>query len=276
MLVSTGDRIQCGEYALHSRFNRVVNFVQNEHLVSVVEESVGGGPLNLVLRGALPTLHSLRIDEGAVSLNGVSHDITERFHSSFQITDWDPDVFYSNVEILHQILLERAPAESLAFLLSARCQAAFRSGFEQELVRCVSEAVHLIFGGGLIEGVRALSGCGGGLTPAGDDFIAGLLVARHMRRQLLGEPSDPDVPRIREAARSDNLIADSLIKCAAEGALCEGHLRLVEALVREGNQELARCADRVMQVGATSGADWLTGLCMTLMEDFDVTKKRGE
>ena len=276
MLISTGDRIQCGEYTLHSQFHRVVNFVQDGRLASVVEESVGGGPLNLVLRGALPPLHSLRIEEGAVCLDGVSHDITKRFQSSFQITNWDPDVFYSNVEILQQVLLERAPAGSLAFLLSTRRQAAFRSGFEQELVRRVCEAVHLIFGGRLIEGVHALSGCGGGLTPAGDDFIAGLLTARHMRRELLAEPTDPDVPRIREAARSDNLIADSLIECAAEGALCEAHLRLVEALVRAGNQEVTRCADRVMQAGATSGADWLTGLCMTLMEDFDITKERGE
>lgn len=275
MLISTGDRIRCGEYALHSRFKRVVNFVQNGRLASVVEESVGGGPLNLVLRGTLPPLHSLRIDEGAVCLNGVSHGIAERFQSSFQTTDWDPDVFYSNVEILQQVLLARAPEKSLAFLLSPRRQAAFRLGFEQELVRRVRESVHLIFGGRLIEGVRALSGCGGGLTPAGDDFIAGLLTARHLRRQMLAEPPDPDVPRIREAARSDNLIADSLIECAAEGALCEAHLRLAKAMVRDGNAEVTRCADQVMQAGATSGSDWLTGLCMTLMEDFDVTKERG-
>ncbi|MDD4735766.1 MAG: DUF2877 domain-containing protein, partial [Kiritimatiellae bacterium] len=93
--------------------------------------------------------------------------------------------------------------------------------------------------------------------------------------QMLAEPPDPDVPRIREAARSDNLIADSLIECAAEGALCEAHLRLAKAMVRDGNAEVTRCADQVMQAGATSGSDWLTGLCMTLMEDFDVTKERG-
>ena len=275
MLISTGDRVQCGDYVLHSRFDRVINFVHEGRLASMVAESVGAGPLNLVFRGALPAAESVQIDERSIRINGEEHAFTARFRSTFRIDDWDPDLFYPNVETLHRHLLEQAPAESLTFLLDEERRAAFRAGFEQHLVQRVTEALHLIYAGRLLDGVRILSGCGNGLTPAGDDFIAGLLTARRMRNQMLDEPEDQDIPLIREAARSGNLIADSLIECAAAGSLCEPHLRLVEALVCGTEDMLLPQMDRVLGTGATSGADWLTGLCMTLMEDFDVTKKRG-
>ena len=36
---------------------------------------------------------------------------------------------------------------------------------------------------------------------------------------------------------------------------------------------LEQAINRVLQTGASSGADWLTGLCMTLMADFDARKE---
>lgn len=273
MLISAGDRIRCGEYIVHSRFSRVVNFAQDRHLVSLVEESVGAGPLNLVFRGALPSGDTLRMEQTVVSIQGVTHNLPARFCSSIEISSWDPDLFYRNLEALHRQLAEKAPDSSLAFLLDSRRKAAFQPGFEQELVQRVSESVHLIFVGRLVDGIRGLSGCGSGLTPAGDDFIAGLLTARHMRRQMLDEPANPEIPAIREAARTDNLISDSMIECAADACLSEPLLRLVHALMAAPVSELEQAIHRVLQTGASSGADWLTGLCMTLMADFDARKE---
>lgn len=273
MLISAGDRIQCGDYVLHSRFDRVVNFAQDRQLVSLVVESVGAGPLNLVFRGTLPSGNNLHIEDTGIAVDGVTHQFPARFCSSTTIADWDPDFFYRNLDSLHQQLIEQAPAASLAFLLDDRRKAAFRPGFEQELVRRICESVHLIFMGRLKDGVRGLSGCGSGLTPAGDDFIAGLLTARHMRRQMLGEAPDPEIPLIREAARTDNLISDSMIECASEGCLSEPLLRLVKALNQATGDDLKRAIERVLKTGASSGADWLTGLCMTLMADFDTRKE---
>ncbi len=276
MLISAGDRIRCGDYALHSRFSRVINFVQNRRLISVVDESIGSGPLNLVFRGELPQADQLRVDEQTLGIAGAIYPLPARFSSSFHITSWDPERFYPNLNLLLSLLISRGPETSLVFLLDERRRDALRPGFEQELAQRMAESAHLIFAGRLKEGVRGMSGCGTGLTPSGDDFIAGLLAARHLRRQLLNEPMDPEIAMIREMARSDNLISEALIQCAADGSFCEPHLQMVHALVGGSAETLTGAAEKVIRLGATSGADWLTGLCMSLMADFEVNKKRGE
>ena len=276
MLISAGDRIRCGDYALHSRFNRVINYVRDRCLVTLVDEAIGPGPLNLVFRGELPQADRLRVDEQTLGINDAAYPLPARFSSSFRITHWDPELFYPNLESLLSLLICRAPETSLVFLLDERRREAFRPGFEQELAQRMAESAHLIFAGRLKDGLRGMSGCGAGLTPSGDDFIAGLLTARHLRRQLLNEPPDSESPLIREIARSDNLISDALIQCAADGAFCEAHLQLVHALVGGTAEGLTGAAEKVIRLGATSGADWLTGLCMSLTADFDVNKKRGE
>ena len=49
MLLSIGDQVKPGTYRPHSRFHRVVNFEREGRLVSVVDERIGPGPLNIVL-----------------------------------------------------------------------------------------------------------------------------------------------------------------------------------------------------------------------------------
>ena len=53
-LISYGNLLRGGTCIMHSRFSSVVNFTSNNHLVSVVSENIGGGPLNIVLKGIVP------------------------------------------------------------------------------------------------------------------------------------------------------------------------------------------------------------------------------
>ena len=55
MLLSIGDQVKPGTYRLHSRFSRAINFERAGRLVSVVDETIGPGPLNIVL----PSLNEL-------------------------------------------------------------------------------------------------------------------------------------------------------------------------------------------------------------------------
>ena len=49
-LLSIGDQVRPGTYRFHSRFKRVVNFEHGGRLIAVVDETIGPGPLNIVLR----------------------------------------------------------------------------------------------------------------------------------------------------------------------------------------------------------------------------------
>ena len=83
----------------------------------------------------------------------------------------------------------------------------FRRGFERLFADQIGRGVHQVFNGKLLEGIRYLRGCGFGLTPAGDDFIAGLLVGLNLLPKLRGQNLQPAMDAIFRAAQGDNIFS---------------------------------------------------------------------
>lgn len=103
----------------------------------------------------------------------------------------------------------------------------------------------------------SLVGLGDGLTPAGDDVLAGILLAlRHLGRPAcagrLWASIAESVPR-RTTALSATLLAS-----AAEGDSVPQVIDLLAALA--GHRPLEPVLDRLLAVGSTSGADIAHGL----------------
>ena len=106
--------------------------------------------------------------------------------------------------------------------------------------------------------IRALVGLGDGLTPGGDDVIAGLLTGL----QATGEFPDlaAEVGKIaldRVLDRTTVLSAD-LLRLAAAGHACVEALGVLRA-VHSGHQ-VPDALHRLLSIGHTSGADLATGL----------------
>ncbi len=107
-------------------------------------------------------------------------------------------------------------------------------------------------------GARALAGLGGGLTPAGDDFIVGVFLAAWAG--LYGAGAQLLAPRLAEAAapRTTTLSA-AYLRAAARGECLAHWHALFEAQVR-GDSAAARAAlMALVSIGHTSGADALAG-----------------
>ena len=107
-----------GEYSVHSRFKRVVNFVHGERLVSVVTEEVGRGPVNIVLRGIdLQRLNDLRIDDRAIYLDeqAFSRERADIFNSRLEVDDLTPARLTQNLEVLQKDLREFSPPKAWPF-----------------------------------------------------------------------------------------------------------------------------------------------------------------
>jgi hypothetical protein len=106
--------------------------------------------------------------------------------------------------------------------------------------------------------VRELLGLGPGLTPAGDDVVAGLLVALHHhaeQRDLLAA----DVARLA-SARTTALSA-ALLRQAAAGRAVPAVTALADALAGHGpDTDVARALRRLLAVGSTSGTALAHGL----------------
>ncbi len=103
----------------------------------------------------------------------------------------------------------------------------------------------------------ALVGLGQGLTPAGDDVLAGVLLAlRH-----LGRPACADrlwAAIAEQVPLRTSALSATLLAAAAEGDTAPPVVDLLTALA--GHRPLESALDRLLAVGATSGSDITHGL----------------
>jgi hypothetical protein len=113
-----------------------------------------------------------------------------------------------------------------------------------------------------------LKGCGLGLTPAGDDFIAGFLIGLHLLQRLHGMDAQPTADAVFRAARGKNIFSNAFLNLARRG-LFFGHMKdLLVALVSGSEASVRRATKKLFTVGETSGADLATGLFMTLQSSL--------
>lgn len=108
--------------------------------------------------------------------------------------------------------------------------------------------------------VTPLLGLGPGLTPAGDDLLAGLLVG------LAGEPDlrDPLAAAVaRQGARRTTWLSCELLRLAADGHAVPAVVAVADALAGHGDDAaLDRALPALLAVGHTSGPALARGLLL--------------
>lgn len=111
---------------------------------------------------------------------------------------------------------------------------------------------------------EALVGLGVGLTPSGDDFLTGLLLAfsfAHRAEHPGAEWLSALGPPVARAARSrTTLVAEQQIRLAVLGEADHALGQATVALLWDARPAAAPFSD-LLEVGSTSGADLLAGLC---------------
>lgn len=297
MLVSIGDQITEGEYAFHSRFDRAVNFQHDGHLISVVDEQIGAGPLNIVVRdlnagpaggtastpsvrgarGRAPSL-PLEITADTVVFEGCRFRFTDshRYDSRIDFQARDPSRFQRNLSVFEKSLRTASPPNSLTFLLNEKRIENFRPGFERSFVEQVKHSVHQIFGGNLLEGVRSLRGCGLGLTPSGDDFIAGLLIGLNLLQKMRKKDFQHIADAVFKTAKAGNVFSNTFLHLARRGLLFARMKELILSLVNGTANAVRKATETLFAVGETSGADLGTGFLMTMRIETDVLRRWGD
>jgi len=109
-----------------------------------------------------------------------------------------------------------------------------------------------------LAGVQILAGRGGGLTPAGDDFIVGALLAAWAG--LFGaEAAALAEPMAEVAAPRTTTLSAAYLRAAARGECAAPWHRLLAALVAASDSEINAALRALLAVGHTSGADGLAG-----------------
>jgi hypothetical protein len=111
-------------------------------------------------------------------------------------------------------------------------------------------------GGGLAAAAARLAGRGAGLTPAGDDVLAGLLL---VGRSAAGPGGQTRLLRIAHAAAS-NEIARAYLTAAARGSSLAAVHDLINAGVARDALRARAARGRLARVGHTSGLDLAYGV----------------
>jgi len=266
-LLSVGDRVAPGRYRPFSRFSGALAFVREVHraglggavLACVVREEKGEGPLNIVVRGDLAAVLSLEVRPDAVLFGRRLLPIPRRFDSALRLAGPLSGSIRENLAAFRGALSE---GEGAALLL--RPARALPPSFQAELAASLREGYDKLLSGDLPGGAKALKGRGQGLTPSGDDLLAGFLLGLRAVEAAFGADLAAERRVVRRAARSRSLFSESFLRCAAEGRFFEGAQAAARALLQGNPGQAREAAKRLSTFGASSGTDLGVGLLAAL------------
>jgi hypothetical protein len=114
--------------------------------------------------------------------------------------------------------------------------------------------------------VSELLGLGPGLTPSSDDMLSGLMLQCSLYSRNRGYLRDATrlVCRAVEAGSGGRTtrLSEEFLRQAAQGRANEPVMRLCEASLTAGREEVSRETKRILAIGETSGTDIALGVVL--------------
>ena len=245
-------------------------------VLSLVTESVSDGPFNLVLPAVDFTRvvsPDARVESRADGLRLGDIEIDARSARTWEARpDWrqiqsKADRLQVGLEHVMAVLEGSALDEGLAGLIVDLPMQ--RGALAEDILRQARpSAEELMLGMRKADAsicrqaAGELAGLGGGLTPAGDDWIVGALLGawvlwKHEEAAQLGEA-------VMQAARRSPPLSLCWIRAAAGGECSMRWHELLGALQRRDESPIRSAAQRMLAQGHTSGADALAGFVAVL------------
>jgi len=254
-------------------FDRACNLVNsNGEVLAVVTSQRGLTPFAVVVASGQPSPFRVVTEASEVQVQPGRLRVGPYRIDTTAARLWDPTPDWP---ALRRLFAGSARLDELAALAAGQGPAGSMlelfepAGQAQALLPTVSRrarqgAVDLVTGmqSGAAEtamaGAGRLAGLGGGLTPAGDDFVLGVLLAAWAG--LYGARAERQAGAIAEAAapRTTTLSA-AYLRAAARGECSAYWHALFAALLKPDAAELRQALSALLAVGHTSGADALAG-----------------
>lgn len=258
---------------LLSRHAQVTNLLTMAgDLVAVVSDAVGPGPFNVVVPGWEMSA-ALLDDRGNGHLMAYGLRVG-RFAIHWQPTArWNPQPDWprlgASLHLIPSLGQLRAWLRQQPPYAGVWIDDATRAVLRQQTARVTSGSTAELW-----RGLAGLLGLGPGLTPLGDDWLAGWLLRRHLSFHSTRPPADlPGQPAgdmitaflIETAADRTTRLSQAWLKAAAAGWVDEPWLQLLHALTGGTVADIERATARIMQHGATSGYAMLAGFLQELL-----------
>lgn len=241
-------------------FDQAINLIDTHGtIISIVQPTIGAGPFSIVVAAERPFPNTLnpstpiRKTAGSLQVGPLHIDL----HSA---DVWQPRPNWDLVREQQKEWLTHLPELATAVTqqqdrLTAGTPASFANQFQAAADAVLATIAHPD-AAGLETAVARLAGLGPGLTPAGDDFLLGLLLG------LWATRSEEEVVELAEcvvktAVPRTTQLSAAWLQAAAQGEAWLAWHHLLNALLAGGDWQYL--FNRILNNGATSGIASLTG-----------------
>jgi len=264
---------------VHSLYRQSINLINAEQsLLSIVLPEVGPGPFAIVVAQPDASFEGFSVldVESPVIINSDRIEIGSIQVDATSAEEWQPqpdwqrfgeDLDRAAQSKLKQLLREYAPPGSFAPLVNGALPELDQT-VQSKALQAAAEPAEMLLSslaagdrGGAQEAVVGLAGLGGGVTPAGDDFLQGAIHALWAKQS--GELAHQMGQAIVSMAASrTNAVSGEWLRSAARGeAGADWHLLAQAIATNEGVEDTMI---QLLQRGHTSGADAMAGFLATL------------
>ena len=285
---------------VHSIFSGAIDVtLQGGSMISIVREEVGSGPINIVTDlprgrsmaelGVKKNAEVLKKKDGEILIGGtavlvsIQHAKLYRTEKEFPTKLGSISEIRANVVVVARTVARRGHHQGLGGLIPLLVPSGTETKHPAELnsfsrlaLPRVRSLMSKIREGRISElgtEVQNLAGLGPGLTPSGDDMLAGLMVTL----TLIAHNLKGDAEMVRRvnrkialnARKRTTMLSEEFLSQAARGETNEHFQELIKKMLTALPNEAQRSAEVVLKVGETSGTDTVLGILLGFQLSLD-------
>ncbi len=284
-LLSIGDGLQPGCYTFYAGFNRIDNFINTQgDLIALGNDlSLQAANTIIISEFASGSCRQINIHNDSIAFDQfiITRGETPIYQSHFQYPNCSFTEIKQRVEafieshhtlfpagsLLQMILKKKLPPETPAAKpspadspsdLPTDLPTGSPSAFDEALHHAFAQAFSL-FEEDFFGSISRFRGRGQGLTPAGDDFIAGVLYGIHCLEAIENKDLASIKNQVFGIAAGHNPFSNTMLKMAMEGRYFKRLKDFLHALFLGDNKAIKNTFRQLISTGHTSGADLPAG-----------------
>lgn len=251
------------------RFERAINLIDSrQRIVAVTTPDLGRGPFSIVIEATPSFFETVEIEQPVSST-------ARRLRIGPWVIDWagamvwEPKLPHLSrpFQLTSPILEILKPYQDWPGLATNTPAARCTARLALQAAQALNQA--LVTGNDLGPAVESLAGLGGGLTPAGDDYLVGVMAALWLR----GESHLPPIIAGLAAPQTTALSA-AFLTAAGRGQFSEPWQRLARSWSIGPVAAVRQSVAQIAAFGASSGRDALAGFTAALGRAVDQAKSQ--
>ncbi|MDR2734965.1 MAG: DUF2877 domain-containing protein [Spirochaetota bacterium] len=269
-IVSMGRAIAMGRYPVCARFAHYLDFKDGDDIIGLTDMRDEGGAHTLVLAGLragwTARAAELIVGSDAVVFDGqiFARDELQLFRDKIHAAALPHTEQMRRLGIFRDTILEHAAPLSMAVVLDSTRRENFQGNFARALCDRFLEGAAACAMGEYARAAALLQGVGYGLTPSGDDFLCGVMLALHHS----GDAHDAQelADALTDTLSRSAFMARTFLRDAIAGRWPRRLRDAAESLHGAGQDNIIRSAViRALDHGASSGADLASGFIYTAL-----------